>query len=391
MRGTMGTITVGVVGERTSGERRVALVPEAVARLKPAGIDVIVEPGAGELARFLDDDYANAGAKVVPRDELYEKADVIAGVTWPADEDGTTFRPGQLLTGMLDPLDRLDLVRTLAARGITALSLDMVPRTLSRAQSMDALTSQSNVAGYKAAVLAAATYGGYFPMLTTAAGTTAPAAVLVLGAGVAGLQAIGTSARLGALVTGYDVRPQARGEVESLGARFLKLPTVDAGGQSDGYARELTPAEQRAQQAELDQQLARFDVVITTARVPGRKPPLLVSKRAIEGMHPGAVVIDLAASARGGNVEVSEPDRTVNLANRVTVIGAGNLASTVATAASTAYARNLAALLTYLARDGELVIDLGDEVQAGVVITHKGKVVNRAVAERVDDAQSREV
>lgn len=380
----MGTINVGVIGERTPGERRVALVPETVARLKPAGIDVIVEPGAGELASFSDDAYGNAGAKVVPRDELYEKADVIACVTWPDDDDGADLRHGQLLAGMLEPLDRPELLRRLAARGVTALSLDMVPRTLSRAQTMDALTSQSNVAGYKAAVLAADTYGGYFPMLTTAAGTTAPAAVLVLGAGVAGLQAIGTAGRLGALVTGYDVRPQARGEVESLGARFLKLPSIEGGGQSDGYARELTAEEQRAQQAELDQQLGRFDVVITTARVPGRQPPLLVSKRAIEGMRAGTVVIDLAASARGGNVEGSLADQTISLANGVTVIGAGNLPSSMAPAASTAYARNLAALLTFLAKDGVLTIDPSDEIQAGVVITHEGTIVNPAVAERLD-------
>jgi len=256
------------------------------------------------------------------------------------------------------------------------VSLDLLPRTLSRAQGMDALTSQANVAGYKAVLLAADTSDRYFPMLTTAAGTAKPAAVLVLGAGVAGLQAIATARRLGAVVSAYDVRPAARAEVQSLGARFLDLPAVESGAGQGGYARELTGEEQRAQQEALDAHIAASDVVITTAQVPGRKPPVLVTAAALERMRPGSVVVDMAASDLGGNVETSSADKTAVSAGGVTVIGAGNLASAMATAASTAYARNISALLTSLVHDGVLVSDPDDEIQAGVVVTEHGKVVN---------------
>jgi NAD(P) transhydrogenase subunit alpha len=245
---------------------------------------------------------------------------------------------------------------------------------------MDALSSQATIAGYRAVVLAAGTFSRYFPMLTTAAGTSAPAKLLVLGAGVAGLSAIGTARRLGAVVTAYDVRPQAKGEIESLGAKYLELTAVESGAGAGGYARALTGAEQRALQDELDHHIARFDVVITTAQVPGRRPPVLVSAGALAGMGPGSVVVDLAASALGGNVEGSEPDRAVVHDSGVTVIGAGNLPSSMATAASTAYARNLTSLLAHLIADGSLQIDLTDEIAAAVVVSHRGAVVNPAVA-----------
>jgi NAD(P) transhydrogenase subunit alpha len=265
-----------------------------------------------------------------------------------------------------------DFATELSERGVTAVDFDGLPRTLSAAQAMDALTSQEHVSGYAAAVLAAHAYEGFFPLLVTAAGTVPPARVLVLGAGVAGLQAIGTARRLGAVVTGYDVRPAARAEVASLGAAFLELKSVESGSGHGGYARALTKEEQRGQQDELAEHITRQDVVITTARVRGHRSPLLVTDAAVKGMRPGSVVIDLAASELGGNVESSLPGETIVAENGVTVIGADNLPATMPGAASTAYARNVSALLRHLVRDGELAIDPEDPIQAGVVVVHAG-------------------
>ena len=362
----MGTVTVGAVRERAPGERRVALVPEAVTLLRRAGIDVLVETGAGSGAWFTDADYTEVGAEVVTADELYARADAVLCVAPPEAESAGALREGQILVGLLELRRHPELAEQLAGRSVRTVSLDLLPRTLSRAQSMDALTSQANVAGYKAAVLAADSYDRFFPMLTTAAGTMRPAQVLILGAGVAGLQAIATARRLGAVVTAYDVRPASRGEVESLGAKFLDIQGL-AQGEQGGYARELSEDEQKAQRAALDAHIARTDIVITTAQVPGRKPPLLVTASAVEGMKPGSVVVDLAASELGGNVEGSEPDKTTVLDNGVTLIGAGRLPSAMATAASTAYARNLAALLKHLVRDGELVLDADDEITGALM------------------------
>lgn len=382
----MSTITVGVIKERTPGERRVAMVPDAVGRLCSAGVAVVVEAGAGASAWFDDDAYAAAGAAVVSGAELLERADVVVCVRPPDGSFAASLRSGRMLIGMLEPQGRPDLVRTLADRGVTALSLDQLPRTLSRAQSMDALTSQANIAGYKAAVLAANAYGAYFPMLTTAAGTMKPAAVLILGTGVAGLQAIGTARRLGAIVSAYDIRPESKEEVESLGARFLDITAVRSGSGAGGYARALSEDEQEAQQRELDGHIARSDIVITTARVPGRRPPVLVTCDALKGMRPGSVVVDMASDELGGNVEGSLPDTTLVTENGVTVIGAANLPSDMAPAASTTYARNVGALLAYLLKDGVPVIDRTDEVQAGVVITMGGAVVNPEIARLLDPA-----
>ncbi|MGX1910055.1 NAD(P) transhydrogenase subunit alpha [Streptomyces phaeochromogenes] len=386
----MGTLTVGAIREQAPGERRVALVPEAVTLLRRAGLDVLVETGAGSGAWFGDADYAAAGATVVPADELYERADAVLCVGPPNAATAAVLRPGQVLIGLLEPLRHRALTRELAERGVRTVSLDLLPRTLSRAQSMDALTSQANVAGYKAALLAADTYDRFFPMLTTAAGTAPPAAVLVLGAGVAGLQAIATARRLGAVVSAYDVRPESRGEVESLGARFLDIrrpPDEESGAGQGGYARELTDQEQQAQRDALDAYIARSDVVITTAQVPGRKPPLLVTATAVERMRPGSVVVDLAASALGGNVEGSEPEKSVVLDGGVTLIGAGRLSSAMATAASTAYSRNLVAPLRHLLCDGELVLDPSDEITGallGGAVAHEpadGSAVTQEPAE----------
>jgi len=371
---------VAVIKESAPGERRVAIVPEAVPRLQQAGIEVLVESGAGDGAWFPDSLYKEAGASVVSSGDLYEAADVILTVTRPDQAQLSKFRNGHALLGMLNPLIDPGFAADLAARGVTVISLDGLPRTLSRTQSMDALSSQANVAGYKAAIIAAEAYGRYFPLLITAAGTARPAKLLVLGAGVAGLQAIATARRLGAQVSGYDVRPASKAEVESLGATFIELTSVtDAAGQG-GYARELTPEERDAQQAELATHIARHDVVITTAQVPGRKPPLLVTDDAIRQMAAGSVIVDMGASALGGNVTGSKPDETIVTGNGVTIIGARNLPSTVPAAASNAYSRNISALLLYLTNDGALAIDTSDEVQAGVVIAHDGKVTHPAVA-----------
>src|SRR5215472_12107062 len=335
---------VAVVKDNAPGQRRVALVPETVPRLTQAGLEVLVEQGAGDRAWFPDSAYSEAGASILKTNDLYATADVLLMVTRPSEDQLGKLRRGQTVVGMLSPLTDPELAAQLASRGVTAVSLDGLPRTLSRAQSMDALTSQANVAGYKAALIAATAYGRFFPLLITAAGTARPAKLLVLGTGVAGLQAIGTARRLGAQVSGYDVRPASKGEVESLGATFIQLTAVGDGAGQGGYARELTAEERQAQQAELTAHIARHDVVITTAQVPGRRPPLLITEDAVKAMAAGSVILDMGASALGGNVAGSVPGETVVTENGVTIIGAQNLPSSVPTAASNAYSRNISAL-----------------------------------------------
>ena len=379
---------VAVVKENAPGERRVALVPETVPKLTKAGAEVLVESGAGAAAWFPDSAYAQAGAAIVSTAELYNGADVILTVTRPDPKAIARMRAGQTVVGMLSTLIDPGLARDLADRGVTAVSLDGLPRTLSRAQTMDALTSQANVAGYKAVLVAASAFGRFFPLLITAAGTAPPAKVLVLGAGVAGLQAIGTARRLGAVVSGYDVRPASQGEVESLGATFIKLTSVESAAGEGGYARELTAEERQAQQDELAAHIARHDVVITTAQVPGRRPPLLVTDDALKAMSPGSVIVDMGASALGGNVTGSRPGETVVTGNGIRIIGADNLPATVPTASSNAYSRNISALLLHLTSDGALAIDTSDEIQAGVVITHGGQVVNEAVSRLLPQGRS---
>ncbi len=375
---------VAVVKENAPGERRVALVPETVPRLTQAGLDVLVEAGAGDGAWFPDSAYSEAGATIVKTDDLYQTADVILTVTRPNEAQVGKLRAGQTVFGMLSPLIDPELARELAGKNVTAVSLDGLPRTLSRAQGMDALSSQANVAGYKAVLVAATSYGRFFPLLITAAGTARPAKLLVLGTGVAGLQAIGTARRLGAQVSGYDVRPASKGEVESLGATFIELTSVASAAGEGGYARELTEDEKAAQQAELTSHIARHDVVITTAQVPGRRPPLLITEDAVKSMAAGSVIVDMGASALGGNVAGSVAGETVVTENGVTIIGAQNLPSTMPTAASSAYSRNISALLLHMTSGGVLTIDTGDEIQAGVVVTHDGQVVHPAVAKLLD-------
>jgi NAD(P) transhydrogenase subunit alpha len=377
---------VGVAKETAPGERRVALVPEALGKLKQAGLDILVERGAGAGSAIPDQAYADAGATIVSTDDLYAQSDVILRVQKPSDAEIARTRQGQVVVGLLQPLIDPKSAAALAARGATAISLDALPRTLSRAQSMDALSSQANVGGYKAVLIAANAYGRYFPLLTTAAGTAKPANVLILGIGVAGLQAIGTARRLGAVVKAYDVRPETKEQAESLGAQFIVLKTaIDATG-AGGYARQLTPEEQAAQQQELNGVIAGMDVVITTAQVPGRKPPLLVTAAAVNAMKPGSVLVDMAASALGGNVELSKAGETIVTDNGVTIIAPDNLPATMPAGSSAFYARNISSLLLNFVKDGALNIDLNDEIGSATVITHNGEVVQPATKKLLEPA-----
>jgi NAD(P) transhydrogenase subunit alpha len=377
---------VGVARETAPGERRVALVPEALGRLVSAGHEILVEAGAGAGCFLPDQAYAEAGATVLPTDELYAQAEVILRVQKPSAEEVARLRSGQILIGFLQPLLDPGLMATLAERGVTAVSLDLIPRTLSRAQSMDALSSQANIGGYKAVLLAANAFGRYFPLLTTAAGTAKPANVLILGIGVAGLQAIGTARRLGAVVRAYDVRPETKEQAESLGAQFVTLKTaIDATG-AGGYARELTPEERAAQQAELNDVVAAHDVVITTAQVPGRKPPVLVTAAAVAKMKPGSVILDMAASALGGNCELSKPGETIVTENGVTILAPENLPAQMPMSASQFYARNISALLLHMTKDGTVTIDLSDEITGPVTVTHNGAIVSEAVRKLLEPA-----
>ncbi len=376
---------IATVKETAPNERRVALVPEVIGKLTGAGHEVLIQTGAGDGAAMPDADYTAAGAKVVSANQLYTDADVVLRVQKPTPEEVGKLRSGQVVIGLLQPLIDPQIAKSLAGAGVTAISLDTLPRTLSRAQTMDALSSQANVGGYKAVVMAADAYGRYFPLLTTAAGTAKPANVLILGVGVAGLQAIATAKRLGALVKAYDVRSETKEQAASLGAQFLKLESVaDATGEG-GYARELSDDEKAAQQAELNKHISSMDVVITTAQVPGRRPPLLVTADAVRNMKSGSVIVDMAASALGGNVELSEPGDTIVTDNGVTIIAPTNLPATMPAGASGFYARNISALLTHFIKEGAMSFDFEDEITVGTVITHDGKVVHEPTAKLLSE------
>jgi NAD(P) transhydrogenase subunit alpha len=354
---------VGIPRETTEGERRVALVPETVGKLSAAGFELVVEQGAGTAASFPDDAYAEAGAALGDP----WGSDAVVKVRKPSAVERERLRAGQVLIGFLDPLADPAGVEALEAGGVTAFALESVPR-ITRAQSMDALSSQATVGGYKAALLAAEHLPRFFPMLMTAAGTVPPARVLVIGAGVAGLQAIATARRLGAVTTGFDVRPVVREQIESLGANWLDLGVTGAEAEG-GYARELTPEEMQAQQQALETRIADFDAVITTAAVPGRPAPKIIPASAVEAMRPGSVIVDLAAET-GGNCELTEPGEIAERSG-VTLVGLKDLPSTMPYHASTLYSRNVQALLLHLAPEGELALDWSDEITSGACVAGK--------------------
>lgn len=367
-------IVVSVLKETDPHEKRVALDPDVAKRLIKAEATVLVETGAGQASFYQDAAYEQVGAKVVDRQQALQKANVVAVVNRPDDATLAALHDGQVIIGLLSALVAPDKMTQLAKQNVSALSFELLPRTISRAQSMDVLSSQASVAGYKAAVMAADAYPKYFPMMITAAGTVKPAKVLVLGTGVAGLQAIGTAKRLGAVVSGYDVRPASRGEVESLGANFL-TSSVSAAGEG-GYARQLTEEEQQQQQDELAGFIADNDVVITTAQVPGKKPPLLVPEASVNAAKPGAVFIDLAASELGGNVAGSQPYQTITTDNQAVIAGAANLASELPHSASQLYAKNVQAVVNAITVDGEIKIDPTDDVFSGLTATTGGEIIN---------------
>ena len=356
---------VAVPKETAPGERRVALVPETVSKLRSAGFGVSVERGAGAAAGFPDESYADAGAELAETGSLLAGADALVGVSRPSDDAIRSLTEGTVVIGFLEPLTDHDGIARLQEQGAVAFAMESIPR-ISRAQSMDALSSQATVAGYKAVLLAADTVPRLFPMLMTAAGTIAPVRALVIGAGVAGLQAIATARRLGAVVSAFDVRPAVAEQVESLGAAYLDLG-VRAEETEGGYASELTPEQQAQQQSALEERIPDFDVVITTAAVPGRPAPKLIPTSAVERMRPGSVIVDLAAET-GGNCEVTVPGEIVEH-DGVTVIGTTNLPSTMAFHASQLYSRNVGALLLHLAPEGQRTLDWDDEVTSGACVT----------------------
>jgi H+-translocating NAD(P) transhydrogenase subunit alpha len=361
---------IAVPNESSGGERRVALVPDVVKRLSGKGHEVVVESGAGEGARIPDALFQEAGAKIGP----LEGTDVVVRVTVPSAGDIESLPGGSVLIGFLAPLTSPETTRALASAGVTAFAMEAIPR-ISRAQSMDALSSQASVSGYRSALIGAQELGRFFPMLTTAAGTIPPAKVLVLGAGVAGLQAIATARRLGAQVTAFDVRSVVKEQVESLGAKFLELDIGADAEAAGGYARELTPEEQKAQQDALNEAIGGFDVVITTALIPGRPAPKLVTTAGVHNMKPGSVIVDLAGEA-GGNSEVTQPGETI-VVDDVVITSPLNLPSTMPEHASQLYARNVMSLLELITGEqGELKLNFDDEVVAGACITRDGQIVH---------------
>jgi NAD(P) transhydrogenase subunit alpha len=366
-------VKVAIPKERAPDEHRVALVPDTAAKLKAASLDVSVESGAGAGAFITDGAFEAAGVKVVKAaGPLLGDADAVLKVQAPMIEEVGLLKSGSVLISFLQPATQADVVRALAKRGVTAFSLELLPR-ISRAQSMDALSSQASAAGYKAVLMAAGRLGKFFPMMMTAAGTVPPARVLVMGAGVAGLQAIATARRLGAVVSAYDVRPAVKEEVQSLGATFIELALESQQGEG-GYAREQSEEFLRKQRELIGEHVAKSDVVITTAAVPGRRAPLLVTGDMVKAMRPGSVVVDLAADT-GGNVELTQAGKDLDVGG-VTIIGTRNVPSTMPLHASQLFARNVMNLLLHLVKDGAITLDFQDEITKGSCVTHGGEIVN---------------
>lgn len=375
---------VGVPKETFADERRVALIPADIPMLTKAGLQVLVEPGAGATSGYPDASYQERGARLATsRNELFEQADIVVHVRAAGanpergTEDFQRMHKGQHIIGFLEPLWEPGVVSELAARGVLAFSMELMPR-ISRAQSMDALSAMANISGYKAVLLAAETLPKMFPMMMTAAGTITPAQVFVIGAGVAGLQAIATAKRLGAKVEAYDVRPEVKDQVASVGARFVELPldTADAVG-SGGYAKEQSEDRVRRQRELMAEVIARSDIVITTAAIPGRKSPLLVTEDAVKGMKPASVIVDMAAE-RGGNCALTKADETI-VTYGVTILGPTNLPSTVAYHASQMYSRTIVNFLRTMVKEGQVNLNMEDEIIRDTLVTHDGDVVHPRV------------
>jgi len=366
-------VKVATPKETAAGERRVALTPDTATKLIGAGLQVSLQTGAGHEAYLGDDLYRAAGVTVVgAENELFEGADAVLKVQPPDQAEVRLLPKGCVLISFLQPATEAGIVHALASQGVTAFSLELVPR-ISRAQSMDALSSQASASGYKAVLMAAERLGKFFPMMMTAAGTVAPARVLVMGAGVAGLQAIATARRLGAVVSAYDVRPAVKEEVQSLGATFIELPLESQEGEG-GYAREQSEEFLRKQRELIGEHIAKSDVVITTAAVPGRRAPLLVTGEMVKGMRAGSVIVDLAAES-GGNVELTKAGSDIDVGG-VTIMGTRNVPSTMPLHASQLYARNVANLLLHLVKDGAINLDFEDEITKGSCVTHAGEIVS---------------
>ncbi|CAD5909855.1 MULTISPECIES: Re/Si-specific NAD(P)(+) transhydrogenase subunit alpha [Planktothrix] len=373
---------IGIAKEIQVDERRVALIPDVVARLVKQGVEVWVETGAGERACFSDATYEQVGAKIVDQGTLWGEVDVLLKVGVLEDSEVSQLKSGGVLITFLNPLGNPELVQKLAAQNVTAFSMELIPRT-SRAQSMDALSSQANLAGYKAVLIAAAALPKYFPMLTTAAGTIRPAKVLILGAGVAGLQAIATARRLGAIVEGFDIRPEVKEQVQSLGAKFVDVSLEEDTVAEGGYAKEISEKAKERTREVLTQHVAASDVVVTTAQVPGRKAPVLVTEDMVAQMKPGSVIVDLAAE-QGGNCECSEAGKDV-VKHGVTIIGPINLPASMPIHASEVYAKNISALLGLMInKDKQLEINFSDDILDGSCVTHNGEIRSG----RVKDALS---
>lgn len=384
---------IAVPRETAEGESRVALTPQIAGQLVTDGLEVLVQSGAGEASSNLDEAYREVGAKIVPdAAQLYSEADVVLRVGRPSEEEVEMLREGTVLIGTLGTLAKPELARTLAKRGVTAISMDAIPR-ITRAQSMDTLSSQATVGGYKAVLIAAERLPKFFPLLTTAAGTIRPARGIVMGAGVAGLMAIGTARRLGAVVEATDVRPVVKEQVESLGGTFIEVEMTDEekakAETAGGYATEMSDDYKRRQAELIAERVKEADFIITTALIPGRPAPKLVTDEMVKSMKPGSVIIDMAAEM-GGNVEGTEPNKEV-VRHGVRIIGITNLPATMPGSATQMYAKNLQTLIKHLVADGKLTLDFEDEITKGATITHAGKVVHEATAKAlgIDDARHR--
>lgn len=372
----------GVPKETLPGERRVALVPELVSKLTKAGLEVVVQAGAGAAAGYLDSSYLQAGARLEP--EVIEKADILLKVQPPTLEEIDKMKQGATVIGFLQPYNSAAEIRALAARSVTAFSMELMPR-IARAQPMDALSAMSTVSGYKAVLIAANHLGKFFPLLMTAAGTMTPARVFIIGAGVAGLQAIGTARRLGAVVEAYDTRPAVKEQVESLGARFAEL-TLETKGTEEktGYAKAQSEEFYEKQRELMSRYVAAADAVITTALVPGKRAPVLITEDMVEGMRPGSVIVDLAAE-QGGNCALTQPDQEI-VRHGVVIIGPTNLPSTVPIHASQMYARTVTSFLLHLLKDGSIHLDLNDELTRGPLVTYQGEILHAAVKDALSAA-----